>query len=53
MAGVDEAESVPVAPCGGELSLAGVVVAWLSFAGASTMTVRVDVVVRPDWSVAT
>jgi hypothetical protein len=35
------------------LSLAGVVVAWLSLAGASMMTVLVDVAVKPDWSVAT
>jgi sterol desaturase/sphingolipid hydroxylase (fatty acid hydroxylase superfamily) len=42
---------VVVALSGGELSLAGVLVAWLSFAGASMMTVRVDVAVRPFWSV--
>jgi branched-subunit amino acid transport protein len=38
---------------GGELSLAGVVVDWLSFAGVSIMTVLVLVEVRPFWSVAT
>jgi len=45
--------AVVVAASGGGLSLAGVLVAWLSFAGASMMTVRVLVEVRPDWSVAT
>ena len=43
VAAVDEAESVPVgSSCGA-----------LSFAGASMMTVRVLVEVRPFWSVAT
>ena len=41
-------------PVGGRvLSFAGVLVAWLSFAGASMMTVLVLVEVRPFWSVAT
>jgi hypothetical protein len=48
--------SVPAAgSCStGELSLAagGVVVAGLSLAGA-TMTVRVEVLVRPEWPVTT
>lgn len=41
-----DVESVPVASSGGELSLAGVLVAWLSFAGASMMMVLVDVAAR-------
>ena len=34
---------MPVATSGGELSFAGVLAGWLSFAGASMMTVLVDV----------
>ena len=49
--------SVPVADKGsmGKLLLAadGVLDAWLSFAGADTMTVRVEVDVRPAGSVTT
>jgi hypothetical protein len=48
-----EVAAVVVAAGGGELSLAGVLVAWLSFAGAWMITVLVDVAVRPSWSVAT
>jgi len=44
---------VVVAVGGDELSLAGVLVAWLSFAGASTMTILVLVEIRPVWSVTT
>jgi hypothetical protein len=44
---------VLVEASGGELSFAGVVVAWLSFAGVSIMTVRVLVEVRPLWSLTT
>ena len=49
---VEVAAAVVVAA---SLSLAGVVEAWLSFAGwgASMMTLRVLVEVRPDWSAAT
>jgi hypothetical protein len=44
---------VLVAASGGVLSFADVLAAWLSFAGASMMTVLVLVEVRPFWSVAT
>jgi hypothetical protein len=44
---------VVVASAGEELSFSGVVEAWLSFAGASTITVRVLAEVKPFWSVAT
>jgi hypothetical protein len=37
----------------GVLSFAGVVVAWLSFAGEETMTVRVVVLLRPELSETT